>query len=243
LFCDNKARSQEHVWPEWALAKLPTFKITGSLGRHKHIQFDREWTVGSVCESCNGGWMSDLESDTSPVMGPLIDDRSTYLGIAHQRLIAVWAAKTAMVADSTTVAPNRPLFFRESERLSMRLSRTIPDRTLVWIGRYLNVGLGADSGTCYYGLPEVFERYTGFLTTLVMGALAIQIFVLRAPANYRYSTIEFSPAKGPWSEVLCPIWPAKSSVYWPPILAFDDNVLAIGKLHGRWRLGSEYKVF
>ena len=49
--------------------------------------------------------------------------------------------------------------------------------------------------------------------------------------------------RGPWNELLCTIWPSNERVYWPPILGFDDRFIPIQRLHGRWRLGTERKVF
>src|SRR5581483_12340242 len=100
LFCDNPVNSKEHVWPEWVLAKLPKQTIMGFVGSSKGIVFHREWKVKCACRSCNSGWMSDLETDGSSVLGPLIDGRSTHLSALQQRLIAAWAIKTAMVVDS-----------------------------------------------------------------------------------------------------------------------------------------------
>ncbi len=245
LFCDNDARSREHVWPQWVLDKLPPQKITGFIGSHKNIVFNREWKTRCVCKSCNEGWMSDLETEASRIMGALIDDHSRFFSADDQVLISTWACKTAMVVDSVTAGKKRFLFFRDNERLDMRFHRAIPRGTTVWVGRYLSSGLGADSGACYYRLPDCLHAYTGFLSTVVMGSLAVQTLTMRAPAEYRYRAISLTPAPGPWNEIVSVIWPIKNaSVYWPPILGFDDSVFSTIKgLHARWRLGTEFTVF
>jgi len=175
-------------------------------------------------------------------MGPLIDDQPMFLDRPQQTSIARWAVKTAMVMDSITIDPGRPLFFTDAERQLMRDSQTLPVRTLVWLGRYLRIGLTVASGMCYYA-PPGGARYPAFLATFVLGSLAIQILTFRAPADYRDRTISLTPAKGAWNELLCTIWPSPMRLYWPPILAFDDKMIPIRSLHARWELGTERKIW
>lgn len=194
--------------------------------------------------------MSDIETLNKPIMGPMIDGKSAFLDNSEQNAIAKWAIKTAMVMDSLTVAPHRRLFFTQEERLAMRRSQQIPARTFIWLGRYLDTGIAAESGGCYYTLPPTngrelytFEVYKGFLSTFVLGSLAIQTFTLRAPTDYSYRSMNVTPAKGPWNELLCSIWPTNARIYWPPILGFDDRFISIKRLHGRWRVGTKRDVF
>ncbi|MGH2922380.1 MAG: hypothetical protein ACRDKU_09965, partial [Gaiellaceae bacterium] len=66
----------------------------------------RTWTAGKldmkvrrVCESCNNGWMSELEKAAQPVLLPLIEGKSKKLVPVEQEVVAVWAIKTALMCE------------------------------------------------------------------------------------------------------------------------------------------------
>jgi hypothetical protein len=59
-----------------------------------------ELTVGTVCGTCNNGWMSAIESENIPIIGSMFQDLSVPLNKEQQTSVAVWAVKTAIVMDS-----------------------------------------------------------------------------------------------------------------------------------------------
>jgi hypothetical protein len=62
--------------------------------------------VKSVCEECNGGWMSELEQRAKSVLLPMIGDRGPVtLGASDAETVATWAIKTALVAGSEFEPP------------------------------------------------------------------------------------------------------------------------------------------
>lgn len=176
LFCDDQANSREHLWPKWMLEKLPPIQtIIGSVGKNKDIPVGRELKVRCVCEDCNGGWMSDLETDNTPLLGPLVDGKSSRFDLQQQHSIAAWALKTAMIMDSMTVSIERPMFFTSEERIALRTQREIPSRTRVWLGRCLHNALVAESGGCRFSMPGREGLHDGFIGTLAVGQLAVQV--------------------------------------------------------------------
>ena len=56
-------------------------------------------TVGVVCESCNNGWMSDLESGAKPYLETMLRGRGRELHEAGLRTLATWALKTSMMVE------------------------------------------------------------------------------------------------------------------------------------------------
>jgi hypothetical protein len=54
---------------------------------------------GRVCESCNNGWMNDLETATMDLLKPLIEGTVNLLSISddERTTLAKWATKTAYV--------------------------------------------------------------------------------------------------------------------------------------------------
>jgi hypothetical protein len=180
LFCDNAAGSREHLFPEWILKRVPRALIRGDVGHHKDKTFGYEFTVKSVCSSCNTGWMHRLEHETIPMMAPMLSERPSFLDVVSQRTIAAWTLKTAMVLDSATIAKHRPLFYSRAERIALRESLRIPSRTFVWLGRSLELGLAAYSTGTYFTLLNPCHPYSlkesplGQVSTILVRNLAIQ---------------------------------------------------------------------
>jgi hypothetical protein len=251
IFCDSPAGSREHVWPEWIRKRIRQGTVRGFIGRNKDLKFDGPWQTRTVCRSCNNGWMHKLEDESIPIMEPMLLDKSRFLDAREQWVVSRWALKTAMVVDSTTVAPDRPIFYSVDQRRALKDAKEIPNRSFVWLGRDLSSGFAAAStGLSYevapsHDLQRIVERATGQVSTFLVGSLAIQVVTVSLPAKYSDGAIRLRPTKGPWDELLVPIWPPKRNVYWPPILAFMDAIPELRHnniLRTRWNVGAERKV-
>ena len=240
IFCGGSPLSREHLWPEWVLAKIKPKNIAGFIGRNRNLEVGRELKVKIVCKTCNGGWMSDLETESKPLIAPRMDDISGFFDMAEQWMISAWAVKTAMVLDSTTMGV-KPLFYTQQERDDMRLSSQIPPRTFVWLARYLGRNtIGCGSLEAKHRGP--FGIYVGRISTFIIGNLALQVMSVRAPiTDDGHRPIRIDPIPGPWQEILIRAWPASWRIYWPPILAFDDSPTIINRdrLADRWQGGEE----
>jgi hypothetical protein len=242
IFCGNAAKSKEHLWPEWILKKIEPGKISGFIGHHKNLQFDREITVRTVCKPCNEGWMHKLECTNIPVMGPLIDDGSRFLDMPQLWSIAVWSLKTAMVMDSTT-ASVAPLFYTQEERDNLMESSTIPFRTLVWLGRFLgrsDIGASMSSIKATLDSDPTAPRIPARITTFLLNCLVIQVMTAHPTAEHIHRTIRIRPAEGPWDDLVIPCWPTVGhNLYWPPALAFNFGHTLIGwqRFADRYNLG------
>ena len=143
LFCDNNSGSKEHLWPKWIHERkdFGPLRIQRSSSEQKIIP-NPEIMVKTVCGFCNNGWMSSLEAQNIPIVGSMMQDLAIPLDGAQQKLVGAWSVKTAMVGDSMKGrgAPNQ--FYNRDECASMRVSRGIPARTLIWIGRIQGMHLG-----------------------------------------------------------------------------------------------------
>ncbi|MEU2026153.1 hypothetical protein ABZ565_28960 [Streptomyces sp. NPDC016469] len=92
-----------------------------------------DFTVKKVCAPCNNGWMSQLEVVSKAALAPLIvgqDLDLELISLRQQRQIALWATKTAMMADQVQYTPLLP----SHQLRRMRTHRAIPGGTRVWIG-------------------------------------------------------------------------------------------------------------
>jgi hypothetical protein len=106
VFCGSTTSkiNKEHVIPNW-ISKLFADEDSQGYGIIRDGKLETAFiapllqqTVGVVCELCNGGWMSKLEHDVMPNLGPMIQSgRTTKLPPQSQRLLATWSVKTAFM--------------------------------------------------------------------------------------------------------------------------------------------------
>ena len=199
--------------------------------------------IKSVCYKCNEGWMHDLENKVKPTMGCLVQDVALTLDAQQQTDIAVWSTKVAMVFDST-VASIRPLYYSAEDRLQLRLSSAIPNRTTVWLGRFSLSSLLITGSTLRGDVDGVTGATHNCVTTIVVGHLAIQVFTIYPIPAYQKSPPAFSPKPGLWDGLLTQTWPIISKKNWPPPLTFtnDRGSLTIARLYDRWKMGRKTPV-
>src|SRR5437588_10121648 len=109
-FCrSDKKLTGEHVWPDWTQPYLASSEGKGT-HRRTVLRYGkepemREWRddpatskVNDVCEKCNTGWMSDLETAAKPYLLTMIQGRGRTYHTGGLTLIGTLAAKTALMA-------------------------------------------------------------------------------------------------------------------------------------------------
>jgi hypothetical protein len=60
-----------------------------------------------VCKACNAGWMERLETDSRPVLTPMITGNDRALSAADQFVAATWATKTMLTMQGTNIGKAR----------------------------------------------------------------------------------------------------------------------------------------
>jgi hypothetical protein len=234
-FDPSRRRSAEHAAPQWCRDLVP------DLGPAQHTMVTetgkgyvtRDWglrdpfttVVKDVCESCNTGWMSEMEESRRPLLTHFIQGEPRRFRYWRQLLTATWAIKTAMVWES--VAPQSrtvPLEVLETFHRTQRPNL----RQQVWIGRYGGPDphsfrrtaahvVGPVSGGS--GNPQDAHAY---LVVLTVGELALAVFghLLGIPHEHRLP----EPLEAGWT----PIWPPTREVAeWPPVDSLDDERLEL----------------
>ena len=115
IFCGEGNLSKEHFWPEWAASLLPSYLIN----QHEERSFTisnktimnppkirtksgNAWTkkIRVVCETCNNGWMSQLEASAKPLLTPLIAGRPCIISESTAQIIAKWITLKVLVAEN-----------------------------------------------------------------------------------------------------------------------------------------------
>src|SRR5208337_3743580 len=187
LFCANNANSKEHACPLWIL-KMRKDKNWGPIkrtveGRPTKITASAEVKIKAVCQPCNNGWMSGLETENKSLIGGLLNDRPLPLDTSQQRSLARWTLKTAMVLDGVTKERNR--FYTRSECENLYLKSVIPDRTTIWVGRYYRTGYSLDGTEVWIDLPGTPRVAKICATTIVVGHLVIQSVTVHVAPEHK----------------------------------------------------------
>ncbi len=115
LFCCEPLagkRSVEHIYPDWLQQRyglsregvLQThFSETGEVlsGRH-HVM--AKHVYGRVCEPCNTGWMSRLETAAQDTVIKLAEGAEDFTGLTENRRFTLsrWACKTAFALHAAS---------------------------------------------------------------------------------------------------------------------------------------------
>jgi hypothetical protein len=242
LFCDNNSGSGEHLWPKWVHERIEWAPLRHQIGQMEAKILDNpQIKVKTVCGQCNNGWMSDLENDSIPVIGSMLQGLTVPIREDQQRLISAWAVKTAIMMDSLKGRDPKKRFYLKEECVSLRLHRTIPAHTRVWLGHYNDMGLGA-FGTDFTVVTTAHEQVAqGMATTIVAGHLALQVVsVHHAPEYIDREIADVQPKAADWESLLVQTWPMELQyVTWPPNQEFANKGRnSIGGLMERWKIGS-----
>ena len=231
------------MWPDWVLRELKNVGPTRvTLGKSpERILPSPERKFKCVCTDCNEGWMSDLETESRPLIGAMLNSVSIVLDSAAQRQAAIWATKCAMVSDAI-VKQDRSLCFNQDQRERLRITGSMPSSTTIWMGRFCKRSLayfGTDVWLTHKGVPKAGR---GSISTFVVGHLVFQIATLTEAPKDAQGPIRVETKNGPWTDTLVSIWPIVDtvSVVWPPRISFtnDGGRFTIGRLMDRWKTGT-----
>lgn len=110
---------------------------------NSRIHTAERFVEGRVCEDCNNGWMSALETEAMPILKPLIDGTVSLLSISNteRTIVARWATKTAYVISHAaplgkTPDPSHTRYMKEN-------AGAVPPRVEVFGCQIVaNVGFG-----------------------------------------------------------------------------------------------------
>lgn len=231
VFCGFTGNlTAEHVLPRWlldiGLSLEPMLHEAGPLnrtGRRMGVNKPFTQTVRDVCGSCNGGWMSALESSVKNVLRPLIRGESGTVPPEAQAVIAAWIHKTALVGmlvNAKQQREGRRGLPEEEYRLLFehRQAQTpLPDSQF-WIGRYGgDIRLGSIWVTPMIVAIDGIrppERPQAYLMTIVVGRLLLQ------GIRFTASGLAMDVVPG---ELMCGIWPTTTGIGWPPNGGTDDE--------------------
>jgi len=189
--------------------------------------------VSRVCQqTCNGGWMSDLENAVRPRLERMLLGRGSSLNVQDQTTLSTWAYKTALmvnfalpeVARAADPSEYRYLFRHKRPPPGAKgaLAAYDGEPTASFRGHPLHVGSQVRGGN-----PR--GAFNGYTLTLSVGQVAFHVFHTTVPGQ------ELAYGGGDITSQLQWIWPAqKDLIVWTPQPALDEDAfVALADALGR----------
>jgi hypothetical protein len=231
-FCADTANiTGEHVWSDWISTALGPRRFTitrkekdGQIKKWHPYELNQKARV--VCNSCNSGWMSDLENAVKPVIQNMIlHCRETILQPSEIAILAAYAFKCTVIADH--MHDNRPPFFTSTERRIFARTLTIPIGVQMWLS---SMAVQKGLFKCGYittpiGVSRGFE-INHF--TWGAGHLAFQVVTTRwkKKAFRRHESPPVLTQSHNWDAASAQFWPSSGkSVTWPLSMHLGDEVI------------------
>jgi hypothetical protein len=228
IFCDRPSGTVTYAWPDWLCRLLAEHQDDRCADTEHGIDLvmieraenEADKTSARVCDICSHGWIQRLEDNVRPFLTSMIEGEETPLPPARRKLLARWAAKTAMVletADDPTLAT--PRFATGHVR-----------RTGVHPGTQVLVGRYAGERQLLSAERDVSVRTVGAetrhlsQTSLVMGNVLIQVFAdpwRGAPPELTENAVQ---------PFIALIGANRRGVKWPPATSIDDSLYDVMRL-------------
>ena len=165
----------------------------------------------------------------------MIRGQARRLTISETQLIGAWFFLKAMASEYLTSRDTR--FFNLEDGKHLRATLRPPDRTRIWMGRYVgnreNAGWFMDRGGPRQVSDDPPAAVLWHSVTYSIGQVLLHLFGVSAPVPLiplgnleKPPTISFrfDWAPGDWRSALFRIWPSPSvPIAWPPEKAFNDD--------------------
>jgi hypothetical protein len=249
VFCGAKGTTKEHIFSKWTHRYLPTSKnsrASSSVGFH-HIDRPPEialiklsgelkhWQVKCVCgetkDSCNNGWMRNIENKAKPILSKLITGEEIRLHPNDHEIIAAWAILKVIIAEFDAKADVTVNHMQR--KYLMRHGRAPTRGWAVWIGSYERRDwipewvsrpmLIVPDKVAQRRKSYVARHFNSNSTTQVLGRLYIH--VMHTPMLSLIKRWQFSQ---PHNGTLFRVWPpVESSIKWPGAPLDDEAADAI----------------
>jgi hypothetical protein len=232
IFCGGSPVTKEHIFATWLSPLFPAppgkkmfadyqnyVKGQPPAPSKRRHTLNLDMQVKQVCESCNGGWMSDLEVAVMEVLPSICDDSKKSITQDEQTTLANWAVKTAIMIQYTGQKPFVPLFRRKW----VFEHHTPPPDTGIWIARYGGEGIATavsrklviDSNS------KLINRSNGQAVFFSIGSLFFVVLCLYFE-NVRVRVESPAPIMKHLSQIFPPKTP---NILWPD-KGIDDSIRA-----------------
>lgn len=149
IFCSGNGKlSKEHLWPEWIRGRLLAKHdekylneiYSGEAKQEMSLKLSKEQN-GSlaslkfrvVCESCNNGWMSQIEENVKPFFSRALSSSIQNVDESMQASIANWIAMKIMVAEQSD---GKTMVTPPEDIKEFYLTKFVPSYYRIYIGKH-----------------------------------------------------------------------------------------------------------
>jgi hypothetical protein len=235
IFCGGLPLTREHVIADWISRALVAGygaghrslvgqTRLGRFGAERPLRWDQsdsfDQRVRKFCARCNHGWMSTLEADVRPLLESMFWGKQAELSSADQTMLARWATKTALVAQSIEPPPDaRPVIQADW----LKNGEGSPPRTWVGLAMYsgrrhgMSLHVQAYRAAGSIGPPGA----AGEFVIIRLERLVIVTFLWDGPLDAQVQT----PPR--FEHALIQVWPASPLIrVWPPTQKLSEDGMA-----------------
>ncbi|HWI96187.1 MAG TPA: hypothetical protein VNS60_09000 [Solirubrobacterales bacterium] len=237
VFCGSKENkiSKEDVWPLWLRkvveggegemferARIHTTAQGETVSHLRWPEAPIDWQVSGPCESCNNGWMSQIENEAKPILAPMVQHQEQTLGPIEQETLARWATLRVLMGQHGHPKEKRNAIPEERYHRFFE-AREMPN-CQIWIARRNGEGAWPTD----YHHRELFIELVGapeptapnaYVTAFAVGHVA---FICWGSQFKKGPTVDVGDNMRPF---LLPIWPDILPVRWPPDGVLGPNGL------------------
>jgi len=212
-FCTgyDEALTDEHIYPKWLLRE-----VVERGGRFLRRGRPTDAIIGpttSVCADCNNTWLATLENDVSQILRKMFDF-AYELPPEDQELLALWAAKTAVLIDAASAKPVVPRGFGHD----LKIRRQPHPGMYVWLAAH------GGSGGAFAAYPwMIMSEEVGADESVIAYCLTFTVFKAAFQVLIPFAAGDLAPLEDFQGSVV-PLWPATGNdIAWPPPWRFDET--------------------
>lgn len=232
VYCGGPRLSKEHLYADWLRDFVPRdadehhFATTVAFPHKQTHKLQRRTgdtharRLRCVCVNCNRGWMSDLQQAAKVHLVPMLRGDRCCLKRDAQKIVAGWAAMTAMTAE---YLEKGMVALPQNERDHVRETARPPRTWRIWIARYDGANcknrwwhnvMALTNQNIEEHAPDTAATPNTQTTSIGSGE---HLFIHAMSSEIAWPIIQrwrFPRGLGP---LLRQIWPAAASaVTWPP---------------------------
>lgn len=252
IFCgSDKDISKEHIFPDWLKKYVPPPRVSNDRyvvevktlerGEDGQLRYSRKkgksdrpgaaisQTVRVVCEKCNNGWMSRLQSKAKPILAPLVLGEWGKIGESEREVLATWITMFAMVLDCSE--PEHTALTQRQRNEFFRTQKPLPE-WIIWMGPMKGEHMTAQAGHRILAVADHSGHVpkpspTGnHITIAGMGKLAVMAFSTTEKRLWAHVIFEFNPF-----QILTPIWPRfRGFTNRPTVTISEIHIEALGDM-------------
>jgi hypothetical protein len=237
IFCEKRAGSGEHMFPDWLNkvfdqiewqmpeGETPMWSRGAQDFRTDEVS-EQVWGASEIaslilkklCHECNTGWMADMEAVSAPLLTPMILGRPSTLNQTEQVTVGTWATKTVMVCEASMSEERN--FTPEDRKIVMNENRP-PGHLRVFAASLEGLITPARFGVVRMEVQNKGVRLGDLhLYTLQINMLILQVIRQDPPASVGVSMAD--PNFGSDGEIrVFPPIPDNPGFFWPPKKSFD----------------------